>query len=45
MDQKLYYLPVSLSELHGSSSTRRERPNKHDASTSIASKNKDSPPS
>jgi hypothetical protein len=44
MDQKLYYLPMSLFELHGSSSTRRERANKHDTSTSTASKNKDSPP-
>jgi hypothetical protein len=41
----LYYLPMSLSELHGSSSTRKERPSKHVASTSTALKNKDSPPS
>jgi IS30 family transposase len=45
MDQKLYYLPMSLLEPHGSSSTRKERPSKHSASTSTASKNKDSLPS
>jgi hypothetical protein len=44
-DQKLYFLPMSLSELHGFSSTRKERTSKHVASTSTASTNKDSPPS
>jgi hypothetical protein len=44
-DQKLYFLPTLLSELHGFSSTRKERPSKHVASTSTASKNKDSLPS
>jgi hypothetical protein len=40
-DRKPFYLPTSPLELHASSSTRKERPNKHAASTSIASKNRD----
>jgi hypothetical protein len=45
MDYKLYYLPTLLSELHKSSSTRKERPSKHDTSISTASEKKDSLPS
>jgi hypothetical protein len=38
-----YFIPTSLLELREFSSTRKERPSKHVASTSIVSKNKDSP--
>jgi hypothetical protein len=42
-DQKPYFLQMSLVELCEFSSTRKERPSKHVASTSTVSKNKDSP--
>jgi hypothetical protein len=42
-NQKPYFLPTSLLELHGFSSTRKERSSKHVASTSTVSKNEDSP--
>jgi hypothetical protein len=37
-----YFLLTLLSELHGFSSTRKERPSKHVTSTSTVSENKDS---
>jgi hypothetical protein len=40
-DRMVYYLLTSLSELHGFSSTRKERLSKHVTSTSTTSKNKD----